>query len=247
MNSVETISDAALVADSLTGNREAFGQIVARYQTLICSLAYSRTGSLSQSEDLAQETFIAAWKQLTSLREPHKLRSWLCAIARNHVYDALKKQGREPSHAAEPLDAAQESPSPSLPPHELAISKEEEAILWRAIERMPETYREPLILFYREHQAIKSVAEALDLSEETTRQRLVRGRRLLHEQVLAFVEGALARTNPSQAFTLLPWADRPCRLMRMTRWRENFLCGIAGWISHGPVPTPCFGCCASSP
>ena len=62
-NTLDTISDAVLVADCLAGQREAFGQIVARYQTLICSLAYSRTGSLSQSEDLAQETFIAAWKQ----------------------------------------------------------------------------------------------------------------------------------------------------------------------------------------
>src|SRR5215472_8446593 len=103
-------SDSALVLASLTGNREAFAIIVARYQTLICSLAYSGTGSLTQSEDLAQETFIAAWKQLATLREPQKLRSWLCGIARNHIYDAQKKQGREPSHAAEPLDAVHESP-----------------------------------------------------------------------------------------------------------------------------------------
>src|SRR5438445_396954 len=103
VNSIVTeSSDAKLVAESLTGDREAFGQIVARYQTLICSLAYSGTGSLTQSEDLAQETFIAAWRQLASLREPEKLRSWLCGIARNHTYDVLKKRGREPSNAAEP-------------------------------------------------------------------------------------------------------------------------------------------------
>ena len=55
MEMTET-SDANLVAESLTGNRDAFGQIVARYQNLVCSLAYSATGSLNQSEDLAQET-----------------------------------------------------------------------------------------------------------------------------------------------------------------------------------------------
>ncbi len=212
MNTLETFSDAALVADSLTGNREAFGRIVARYQTLICSLAYSRTGSLSQSEDLAQETFIAAWQQLATLREPHKLRSWLCGIARHRICDVLEKQGREPSHAAEPLDAAHESPAPGLPPHDLAIGKEEEAILWRSIERIPETYREPLILFYREHQSIETVAANLELSEDAVKQRLSRGRKLLHEQVLAFVEGALARTNPGQAFTLGVLAALPITL-----------------------------------
>lgn len=96
--------DAQLVAASLSGDREAFGGIVARYQSLVCSLAYSATGSLSQSEDLAQETFIAAWKQLGHLRDPAKLRSWLCGIARNLINNWLRRQGREPSHAAEPLE-----------------------------------------------------------------------------------------------------------------------------------------------
>ena len=209
MNTVETISDAALVADSLTGNREAFGQIVARYQTLVRSLAYSRTGSLSQSEDVAQETFIAAWKQLAGLREPDKLRSWLCGIARNHVYDALKKQGREPSHDAESLDTVHDSPAPELPPHDLAISNEEAGILWWPIERIPEIYREPLVLFYREHQSIEAVAAHMELTEDAVKQRLSRGLKLLHEQVLAFVEGALARTNPGTAFTMSVLAALP--------------------------------------
>lgn len=202
-------TDASLVSESLTGNREAFGRIVARYQTLICSLAYSRTGSLTQSEDLAQETFITAWRQLAALREPDKLRSWLCTIARNLVYDALKKSGREPVSAAEPIEAIDESPAIEPPPHDLAIHKEEEAILWRSVGRIPEIYREPLVLFYREHQSIGAVAKNLDLSEDAVKQRLSRGRKLLHEQVLAFVEGTLERTNPGQAFTLVVLAALP--------------------------------------
>jgi len=60
-------ADVELVAQSMAGNRDAFGHIVSRYQSLICSLAYSATGSLGQSEDLAQETFITAWKHLGHL------------------------------------------------------------------------------------------------------------------------------------------------------------------------------------
>lgn len=202
-------NDASLVAESLTGNREAFGHIVARYQTLICSLAYSGTGSLSQSEDLAQETFITAWKQLAHLREPQKLRAWLCGIARHHIYDALRRQGREPSHAAEPLDAIEDSPAPGPQPHDLTARQEEAAILWRSLENIPEIYREPLVLFYREQQSVETVAAHLDLSEDAVRQRLSRGRKLLQEQVLAFVEGTLARTNPGQAFTLAVLATLP--------------------------------------
>ncbi len=193
--------DVALVAKCLTGNRDAFGLIVRRYQSLICALAYNATGSLSQSEDLAQETFLAAWRQLRALREPAKLRPWLCGIARNITFDALKKQGREPMHGAETLEAAHESHATEISPTDHAISREEEAILWRSIESIPEPFREPLILSYRQHQSITRVAEALDLTEDAVKQRLSRGRRLLRDQVLAFVEGALERTNPGAAFT----------------------------------------------
>lgn len=89
MHTAET-NDVDLVAQSLDGNRDAFRQIVERYQTLICSLAYSAIGNLSQSEDVAQETFISAWKDLRSLREPAKLRSWLCGIARYRVQRSLR-------------------------------------------------------------------------------------------------------------------------------------------------------------
>ncbi len=214
MTTIKTMSDAAhndaeLVGESLSGNSDAFGQIVARYQSLICSMAYSATGSLSQSEDLAQETFVAAWKQLADLREPEKLRAWLCGIARNLINNMHRRQGREPAHNAESLEEASASHSPEPQPVEQAISREEEAILWRSIERIPEIYREPLVLFYREHQSIETVAKDLELSEDAVKQRLSRGRKLLHEQVLAFVEGALERTRPDRMFTLAVLAALP--------------------------------------
>ncbi len=195
-------TDAELVGESLVGDRDAFGQIVARYQSLVCSLAYSATGCLGQSEDLAQETFITAWRHLRHLREPAKLRAWLCGIARNRINNFLRREGRKPLTTAEPLETIHDVPAIQPSASEQAISQEEESILWRSLERIPETYREPLVLFYREHQSIERVAEQLELSEDAVKQRLSRGRKLLHEQVLAFVEGALERTNPGKTFTV---------------------------------------------
>ncbi|MEJ0089391.1 MAG: sigma-70 family RNA polymerase sigma factor [Limisphaerales bacterium] len=195
-------NDAELVHGTLAGNRDAFSQIVSRYQSLICSLAYSATGSLGQSEDLAQETFITAWKHLGHLRERDKLRAWLCGIARNRINNFLRREGREPIREAEPLENISESQSSEPLPTEQTITNEEQAILWRSLERIPEIYREPLVLFYREHQSIEAVAQSLDLTEDNVKQRLSRGRKLLHEQVLVFVEGALERTNPGKVFTV---------------------------------------------
>jgi RNA polymerase sigma factor (sigma-70 family) len=193
----------------LTGDRSAFAAIVKRYQSLVCSITYNATGSLSLSEDLAQETFLAAWKQLPELREPARLRSWLCGITRFLVGKEFRRQGREPISAAEPLDAIEEPASLESSPALQAVSREEETILWRALERIPGIYREPLILFYREEKSIERVAAELELSEDTVKQRLSRGRKLLHEEVVAFVEGTLSRTAPSQNFSNVVLAMLP--------------------------------------
>jgi hypothetical protein len=75
-------------------------------------------------------------------------------------------------------------------------------LLWQALKQVPENYREPLVLFYREGQSTERVAQALDLTEDAVRQRLSRGRTLLREQLLGLIEGALKRTSPGKAFTV---------------------------------------------
>jgi RNA polymerase sigma factor (sigma-70 family) len=212
MNAVAQGNDSELVARTLAGDRNAFGEIVTRYQSLLCSLAYSATGSLSQSEDLAQDTFLAAWKQLAALREPAKLRAWLCGIARNQINDSFRKQGREPVYQAAQLEHVDEPSTEHKAPSDEAINKEEEAILWRSLESIPQLYRDPLVLFYREDQSVERVAAALEISEDAAKQRLSRGRKMLQEQVSAFVEGALIRSVPKKAFTIAVLAALPTSL-----------------------------------
>ncbi|HEY2510287.1 MAG TPA: sigma-70 family RNA polymerase sigma factor, partial [Polyangiaceae bacterium] len=202
MTPLADVDDADLVAQSVAGSREAFGQIVARYQGPVCAIAYSATGSLALSEDVAQETFLIAWRQLGDLREVTRLRSWLCGIARIQAANIRRREKREPARTGGSIDDAIDLASRDPLPPDQAISREEQAILWSTLERIPASYREPLVLFYREHQSVESVAQALDLSEDVVRQRLTRGRKLLHERMLAVVEGALGRTAPGEAFTL---------------------------------------------
>lgn len=195
-------SDAALVAESRGGNRDAFRLIVQRYQTLVCSIAYSATGNVSRSEDISQETFIAAWARLDSLHEPEKLRGWLCGILRNRLHRDRREEVREPVRRAVEMEYAPDAPAPEALPSEQAVSREEEAILWRSLESIPPLYREPLVLFYREHRSVGQVAEALELSEDVVKQRLSRGRKLLQEEVQALVENTLRRTAPGRAFSM---------------------------------------------
>jgi RNA polymerase sigma factor (sigma-70 family) len=194
-------SDADLVAACLAGEREAFARIVERYQRLLCSLAYAATGSVAESEDAAQETFVAAWRNLPQLREPEKLRPWLCGILRHQIGRLHRRSGRDAMLGAAPIEAAGDLAADELPAADRAIRAEEQTLLWRALARVPVLYREPLVLYYRENRSIEHVAAALDLTEDAVKQRLARGRRMLQEQALAFVEGALERTTPGRAFT----------------------------------------------
>ena len=194
-------SDASLVMASLGGDRDAFCIIVARYQSLLCSVAYSSVGDVKHSEDIAQETFVEAWKKLETLQDPEKLKSWLCGILRFKVSRYRRKAASQPLEGAEDITEGEDHEAGQIGLEESAIREQEQALLWQTLEQIPANYREPLVLFYREHHSVAHVASALDLSEEVVKQRLSRGRKLLQKAMVTFVEDTLAKSAPSLAFT----------------------------------------------
>ena len=196
-----TATDSELIQLCRHGNQNAYGQIVERYQTLACSVGYNCCGDLALSEDLAQDGFILAWQKLGDLKDDSKFKAWICTIVRNLANRSSQRFGRSVTHAAAHLDAVVDIPSDIETPVERAVSLEEEKLVWQALADVPENYREPLILFYREEQSVARVAEALDLSEDAVKQRLSRGRKMLRQHLAAVVESALANSKPAKAFT----------------------------------------------
>ncbi len=195
------MNDAGLVLASLGGDRDAFGHIVSRYQSLLCSLAYSSVGDLNHSEDIAQEAFVEAWGKLDTLKEPEKLKAWLCGILRFKVSRFRRKEANQPVKNADELEEDRGHESKELKTEDAVIRNEEQVLLWEAMENVPDTYREALVLFYREDRSTRQVADDLDLSEVAVKQRLSRGRKLLQEEMTRFVEGALEKSKPGATFT----------------------------------------------
>jgi RNA polymerase sigma factor (sigma-70 family) len=204
-----TASEAELLQASLAGSRQAFGAIVEKYQGLVCGITYSATGNRPRSEELAQETFVRAWSQLRQLRDLGSFRAWLCTIARNAARKSMIKQGRDAADLAQPLEGSQEIESIEPGPVEHAISKEQEAVVWASFREIPETYREPLVLFYRQQQSVSQVAAELDVSEDVVKQRLSRGRKLLRAELASVVEDVIEKTRPGKVFTLAVIAALP--------------------------------------
>ena len=179
-------TDAELVEASRRGEREAFGLLVSRYQDVVCAVSFSSTGNWALSEDVAQDTFIAAWHQLGQLREVSRLRSWLCGIARNLARKARKRTDRE---------AVVEDDVPALDgnPFDATAQAEVDRVVREALARIPDGYRETLVLYYCESRSIREVAGVLGVSEDAAMQRLTRGRRA---QPQPLTEGTGCGTAP---------------------------------------------------
>jgi RNA polymerase sigma factor (sigma-70 family) len=190
--------DAELVGESRRGNRDAFGRIVRRYQGMVAGVIYSVCGDLHRSEDLAQETFIAAWKSLSGMNDPEKLAPWLCQIARRKAVDFQRSNLREKNRLSHlfPVLTAGESTSP---PQE-ALAKEEREMLWRILSELPQRYRETMVLYYRQEQSTAAVALETGITEDAVRQRLTRGREMLRDQMAEVLERNLVRSAPTPAF-----------------------------------------------
>ncbi len=199
-NDLGTASDAELIQLSVQGDQNSYGQIVERYQSLVCTIANSRCGNLALSEDLAQDAFILAWQKLGDLKDISKFKSWIGSIVRNLANRAMQQSVNSVNRATH-LDAVAEISTENSSPEERVVSAEEETLVWQALADIPENYREPLVLFYREEHSIARVAAALELSEDAVKQRLSRGRNMLRQHVAAVVESTLICSKPTKVFT----------------------------------------------
>jgi RNA polymerase sigma factor (sigma-70 family) len=190
-----------LLEQCLKGNSQAFEVIVGNYQELVCAITFSGVTDFQQSEELAHQTFINAWKNLSQLKDLSRFRPWLCTIARNNIRNFLNKNQRDIIAKTKAMENINDTAADEAGPLESAINKEHEELVSDAIRRIPEQYREPLVLYYRRQQSVKQVALSLDLSQDVVKQRLHRGRKMIKEQLSSIVEETLSATGPKKAFT----------------------------------------------
>ncbi|HEU5059271.1 MAG TPA: sigma-70 family RNA polymerase sigma factor, partial [Kofleriaceae bacterium] len=199
-------SDAELIDASRRGEHAAFGQLVERYQALVWAVSFTATGDRALSEDVAQETFLVAWRQLGELGETGKLRPWLCGIARNLGRMARRDGRREAS--AEDVEEV-ELAAGDASPLDALVEAEAQRIVRDTLSRVPERYREALVLYYQNDRSAREVAAALGISENAALQRLSRGRKYLADSVTDLVERSLSGSRPRRALPALVVAALP--------------------------------------
>ncbi len=189
-----SMNDKELCAASSRGQSDAFVELVRRYEGAVCAVAYAVTQRRDLSEDVAQETFIVAWKKLPGIEAPDRVGAWLTGIARNIARRSW------PSDRVEPLREADDHVAEEPCVEDVMQEHEERELVHRLLSGLPLRYREALVLYYRDEQSAARVGALLGISTSAAEQRISRGRRMLQTKVERAIERELVRTRPDAGF-----------------------------------------------
>lgn len=152
--------DQALVAAAADGDRDAFDEIVVRHSRAVYQVCYRFVSNHDDASDLAQETFVRAWKGLRTFKGQAALSTWLYRIAVNVCLNHVG--ARRP--AVEPLDAERFVDSSAEPPGASLLREERAAAVQKAIARLPDKQRATLILRAYHEMSHQEIAEVLGSS-----------------------------------------------------------------------------------
>ena len=173
---METLgSDELIVERALTGDAEAFGEIVRRWERRIFALTYGMLGREEDARDATQETFLAAFRNLRGFRGEAKVSSWLHRIA---VNQCISRQRRTKVRSESALDDEQEKQASSFTtplsfsPAQVAEGRQEMMAVRRAINSLPIELRQIVVMKEFEELTFREIADALDLPLSTVKSRL---------------------------------------------------------------------------
>jgi RNA polymerase sigma-70 factor (ECF subfamily) len=185
-------TDDHLISDYLEGDEQALAALVDRHLPAVYNFAFSLTHDAQTAEDVAQEAFVKAWKNIRRFIPTKNFQTWLFSIARNTAIDMLRKKKEVPfssfeNEAAEnPFVAALADNSPS--PRELLEKAEDAAYAQALLEGLGPLYRDVLKLRYESNLTFAEIGEILKRPLHTVKSQ--------HRRALASLQRALA-TKPA--------------------------------------------------
>lgn len=185
-NTLETLSDEALVAAARAGDKTAFGALITRYMPLVRGVVRRMTGDDLLAHDLAQEAMLRAYLSLDSLRDPARFRSWLYGIARHTCLMHLRVHRIRTISLDDPGGTARDASVYGPSPEEALQRLELRRVVMQAVETLPAASREAVLLFYFENFDLQETAAALGISTNTAKGRLHRARSQLRQHLSTF-------------------------------------------------------------
>jgi RNA polymerase sigma-70 factor (ECF subfamily) len=162
-----------LVVRAQAGNRAAFEKLMSSHSGLVAAVVAAHLSEPGETEDVVQETFMTAWREIQALRSPESFAPWVSAIARNLARSAATQRTRRAR--LQPLGGPEPAPARGS------------AALYRRVltevERLPDGYREVFLLRYVQDLDCAEVSRQLGLPLGTVTSRLSRGHAMLRRRL----------------------------------------------------------------
>jgi RNA polymerase sigma-70 factor (ECF subfamily) len=190
---LESLEDAALVARTQEGNRDAFSALVTRYQDRVVNLVYRRLNDREAALDVAQEVFLKAYRGLNRFEGQSKFFTWLFRITMNETISARRKRNRhqaplslnrETRDGQSPTDPADTTYEPSAE----VERQDDQAMIRRAIFELDNDLGQVLVLRDIEGLSYAEVAKVLGVPLGSVKSRIHRARQTLKDRLAKVIE-----------------------------------------------------------
>ncbi len=175
-------TESQLIAEAKAGNKEAFSELVEKYQKPVFSVCYRMLGTPTAAEDAAQEAFIRAYQALDRYDPERSFATWILSIASNYSIDQLRKKKVTILSMDSEKHAWLAPPDPGPSPEKAALDKEKNALVQAILADLSETDRAAVVLQYWHDYSYEEIAATLDLSSSAVKSRLFRARKLMAEK-----------------------------------------------------------------
>lgn len=176
--------DFAAIRKALVGNEQAYEFLQKKYRKVVASLIRRMVKDEDDIDDLTQETFIKAFGSLDSFKFNYSFSSWIYRIASNNCIDFLRRKRFATISISQPIGDGDEEHTfeikdVSYQPDTSYMQDERQRILFEAIDKLPENYRQIIKLRHEEDLDYKDIADQLDLPLGTVKAHLFRARKIL--------------------------------------------------------------------
>jgi len=191
---MDTTTDVAAVSRARTGDADAFRLLVERHSRAIFRVAYRMTGNEHDADDVVQETFLRAYRQIEHFEERANFSTWVHRIAINCSLDLLRSRGRHDKHyggdtSDEALQGEVRADDPQ--PDRLLLSAELQKQVTAALERLSGNERTAFVLRHFEGMPVEEIGRTLGIQVNAAKHTIFRAVRKLRESLEPFV-----RTKP---------------------------------------------------
>ena len=178
-----SISETELILDCQEGSNASFAELVDKYRDTVFSTVFYIVGNLHDAEDIAQETFIAAYRAIRTFDANRRFAPWLMKIAANRAIDHMRRNSA-PAGGLDSLEAISDGDPVTLDqnaadPLEAAEVSELHRLIEKCISKLPPKYSAVMTLCYFQELCYDEIADALEIPVGTVKTCLHRGRKIL--------------------------------------------------------------------